>query len=357
MNIKPFCPGFLNRDKIASFEEFTANAKNKFKAYEQLGLFEYLNSSHIFVYRITLIETNYAGIVALHDYEDFGCLLGHELTLLKKETDLLQVLSEIKTMIKPVLIAYDGNKEIDNFIAQTIKNKPQIKIAGGQDSELHEFWMLQEKNELFHLFKNNISCGFIADGHHRYNIHKLIYANKENYDFQFNGMMCYYLSFSQIKICSYNRGIFLAQEEKESVLEALGEYGTLREITDFKLPNVKHEVLIIYGKQFFNFKWHEEYTNIDAEVVFDIDLFNECILTNVFGIDDYRENSDIIYIEGSLTAKELIKKSKKENIMIFLFFAIEAEDIVKVSLQRKCLPPKSTWFLPRIKSGVITCKI
>lgn len=349
MKIDTFKASFVNRDKIQSLEQFTRNAKLNMKDYENNNIVEKYDQNVILVYEIKLKKRSYSGIIAMTEHEDYNKLLGHEKTLTFKEEELLKIATEFKTMLKPVLLAYNSNKEIDLFIQKTKLHTPFKKIYGDDINECHTFWIINDIDYIKNLF-SNIERAYIADGHHRYSLHL---SYKENKNLKLSCLLSFFVSFDQIDIKSFNRGLFISEQETDFINQ-IGKYCEILKLDKIQKPTSKSYFTIICKDHYYQAKWKNQYINM---LSFDIELFNEYILYNIFKIENHRNNQNIRYYEGDKSPGDLKKISEKENEIIFIFFPVDKNDLIKNSNEKKYLPPKSTWFMPRVKSGIITCKL
>ncbi len=356
MKLLPFVPYIVDGSKIESLSTFMENAKHLYTSYVADGRVQCIDKPYFIIYRIVNRNGSYSGVVALNSYDDYGHILGHERTLIQKEDDHINSMKEIKFMIKPVLIGYEKNEAIDDYINSVISNnKPDYTFFDVQQKENHELWLCDDFVDLQLLFDQHVDTCFIADGHHRYIISKYLKDNNLLEGAEFKGLLCYYMSFIQLKIYAYNRMLNLGTMTFSTLLKKLESLGTIESLPTFRSPDHKHEIVLAHKEGYFAFQWHEDYIQTETEMVFDMDLFNNYILDDIFNIDDSRLLRNNNFIDGLLSIKEIEEiKNKKE--VAFIFFPIQPDELIQNALAGNFLPPKSTWFYPRIRSGIINCK-
>jgi len=132
---------------------------------------------------------------------------------------------------------------------------------------------------------------------------------------------------------------------------------SIKKIKKVRFPERKGELIYLYGEYQYSVTW-KKVVNLKVlnptKVVFDIDVFNKRILDQIFEIKDVRTDPKIQYLEGSKSLKQIIKiKEEKPNSLFVLFYPVKSTDFTKVADKHQVLPPKSTWFEPRIRNGII----
>lgn len=307
------------------------------------------------VYRIKNINGSFSGIVALNSYDDYENILGHEKTLIQKEDDHINSMKNLKSMIKPVLIGYEKNAAIEDFISSIMTEEPTFSFFDTEQQESHDLWLCEDFYKIQRMFDQYVDTCFIADGHHRYAMSKYLKDNKLIEGAAFKGLLCYYMSFDQLKIYAYNRLLNLGTMTFSTLLKKLEAIGTVTALPMLRQPSHKHEIILENREGCYSFQWHEEYTKADSEMVFDVDLFNSYILEDIFNIEDARLLGNSNFIEGTISIGEIEDRIKKKKEVAFIFYPIQPEELIQNALDGNYLPPKSTWFYPRIKSGVINC--
>jgi len=364
MNIYPFKASYPNTDLIASPESFFDTVSAEFVNFRHAGFFASKAEKALFIYRIKGAKT-FTGIIASNDIEDIDNkkILGHENTLTDKEQAMLQLMLSRKAMIKPVLLAYENKAKIDTFIAQYVaRNQPFFDIELPLDSEQHSIWDVSNTEDiqlLQELFKQEVPTSYIADGHHRAAITaKLV---KKNYLHDDNivhpGLLCVFFPFKDLEILDYNRVIDLSGKmSKLHFMAKISHFVDIKPINKPNKPNKKHQMTMILDHEWFSLTWKKKLlkSSRNIEVLLDVDLFNIHILKDVVNIKDIKTATDVMYVEGISGLDKMEEKLRKSADYVgFCLYPVSKDDMIKISDAGDVLPPKSTWFEPRIKNGLI----
>lgn len=356
MKLLPFYPYIADKTAYTSFSELTGNAKNLFLDYVNDGLVKPIEKECVIIYRINTPKGSYAGLVALNDYDDYAHILGHEKTLIQKEDDHISNMKIIKAMIKPVLIGYKKSEEIDKSIESVMLQDPDFIFYDDESRDSHELWICENYKSIQEMFDTYVDTCYIADGHHRYAISKYLKDNNLIEGADFKGLLCFYMSFDQLKIYEYNRVLPLEGMTFSTLFLKLEQVGKLTILEKFEKPTKKFQLTILHNKSYYSFEWNNEFLPTDAEMVFDVDLFNSYILEDIFHIEDARLLGSNNFIEGIVSVDEIEDRVRRQKEVVFIFYPIQAEELMQNALEGNFLPPKSTWFYPRIKSGLINSK-
>lgn len=365
MNIKPF--HFLHPDfeKIKDHDSFFDQVRNVFPDLKKEGIYQDDLHKSIFVYRIKAKNRTYQGIIAAVDIHDYlkGLIKKHENTLTTQEETISNLMKERAAIIKPVLIAYNEQKKIKELIKRSVVGvKPKFKLGFERDQQVHEFFEITDKKFILQFqkeFKSKVKKAYIADGHHRMAaVCKFILQNPELSQTGLNCVMCALFDFSELSIFPYNRIIKAFDViTKDELFNLLNRYATITVLKKIRPSKSKTEMIIITADSCYSLIWRKEvlqYFKQKNGIAFDIDIFNEIILRDILGVQSIRSSDRITYLEGIKSFKPIIKAvQEKPDSVGFLFFPVRKSDFVKVADEHMVLPPKSTWFEPRIKNGII----
>ncbi|MBC7884790.1 MAG: DUF1015 domain-containing protein [Saprospiraceae bacterium] len=366
MNIYPFKASFPNIDLIASPESFFETVSNEFPNFMNSGFFTSMNEEAIFIYRI-YGKRSFTGIIAssaLSDIEDKK-ILGHEHTINEKEQAMMQLMLLRKAMIKPVLLAYEEKQEINGFVENYIKNRvPFFVMDLSVQNEKHSLWDVTDRiqiEEIQHLFNNYVKKSYIADGHHRASVTaKLVRKKYLHDDSAHPGLLSVFFPFRDLEILDYNRIVNLSLKmSKVKFLAFLSSVMDIEPLKTASKPTKKHEITMQLDHEWYLLKWKEKvFLSVsDNKVVLDVDLFNQFILQDILHIHDIKTTSDVMYVEGVLGLEDLEERIRKNNDYIgFCLYPVTKEDVIRISDDGGVLPPKSTWFEPRMKNGLIVKK-
>ena len=194
--------------------------------------------------------------------------------------------------------------------------------------------------------------------HRMASISKLLLHNPELGKDSLNHIMCALFDFSELSIYPYNRLIRIADlHSTADVIHFLSKYAAITPLKKPRKSQRKFEVILISSDQTFSIKWNKEviqYFKQKNGIAFDMDIFNELLLHDLMNIENIRSSDRIIYYEGVKSVRSMVKTlQEKPEYAGFVFYPVRKRDFIKVADEHMVLPPKSTWFEPRIRNGVI----
>lgn len=365
MNIRPF--HFLHPDfnKISDPTTFFDQVRNIFPELKQQGIYQDELHKAIFLYRIKAKDRSYHGVIAAVDIHDYlkGLIKKHENTLTHQEEAISKLMKERSAIIKPVLIAYNERKKIKELIQKNLlAGKPKFRLEFEKDQQVHEFFEITDKKQVqlyLKEFKSKVKKAYIADGHHRMAaVCKFILQKPELSHSSLSYIMCALFDFKELSIFPYNR-IIKAFDVigKQEMIQLMNKYAAVSTLKKIRTSRAKGEIILITSEDCYSLIWKKEvlqYFKQKNGIAFDIDIFNEIILRDIIGVQSIRSSDRITYLEGIKSYKPIIKTvQEKPDCMGILFYPVRIRDFVKVADEHMVLPPKSTWFEPRIKNGII----
>ena len=364
VKIYPFSASYPNAELISSADAFFGAVSKEYIQYKNAGFFIKRKKKALFIYRITGKQT-FTGIIAGNDISDLedNKILGHEHTITEKEQNMLSLMLLRKAMIKPVLLAYVSSIEIDNFIGSFISNSlPEYTIELTNPTERHIFWAV-DKDEDIHmiksLFKEHIPKAYIADGHHRSSVTARLVKKKYLHDHDNDihpGLLCAFFPFSDLTIYDFNRVVQLPDHMSTTRFMAhLSIYFDISPAIIPSKPVTKHQLTLYINQEWYILNWKESVIGIynDKSKVLDVDLFNDYVLKNILDISDIKSATEIKYVEGVSGLEGLMGAAKYPSSVAFCLFAVTKEELISISDAGGVLPPKSTWFEPRMKNAMI----
>ncbi len=361
MKIQPFRAILPILSKIDSSEAFFDSVRENFSTYQTQGFFQEEEEKAVFFYQIKTEKRSHYGVVAALDLMDFeeGKVKKHEKTLLEKERQQMSLLIERGAMVKPVLLTYRAVPLLQRFMKEyTAENEAYITYSFQEGKEIHQFWKIKDVEKIKKLqdfFKNNIPFTYVADGHHRLTTNVLLHKTMQNEGEgqYYDQLYCAFFADEDLAIGAFNRAVNI---EVENFLEKINMVADSFENTHLK-PNCKYQFSIFYqGKwSFFTWKKHilAEFEAKD-KVLLDVDILNEKVLKAILGIEDIRKDERILYIEGAKGTVALEKICTEGAAQIaFSLYPVAIEDLMMVSDADGTMPPKSTFFEPRMKNGIM----
>ena len=364
MKIYPFKPTLPLMELIPSPDSFFSSIKSQYLNHKAAGFFIEEDIPLIFVHEIVSPLGNFVGIIAANDIADLKKkhILAHENTLESKEQTMMNFLMKARAMVKPILLAYEPVKEIDQIINHVKdKNEPD-KIIEFEHDLVQRFWKIKDKttlDTLANLFDKKVKNSYIADGHHRcatvLKMAKNQVKNKDGKDLK--KILSAYYSFDNLKVYDYNRIVDIQGEISPiKLLAKLSKYCKIRPLTSPGKPDYKHVMHFLMAGEWFEARWKKKILDKYAgnKLILDASLINKYIFKKILNIEDVRVDPRISYSSGVLPLSEVAKPLKKEKYKIGIFLhPLDLEDVLLAADYKLSLPPKSTWFEPRIKSGLV----
>ncbi len=367
MHIHPFRAIYPIFERIASPDDFCANAKHAFLDYQQAHLLAETEEKAIFVYRIQTELRTHTGIIAANELEDFqrGKVKKHERTLSEREQRQQELLLRWKAILKPVLLTFPPLPALNAWMEQVITTqKPLFTVYFAEDHQTHQAWAVTEAAQiryLSQLFAQHIPNVYIADGHHRTTTLTLLRQQQDLYpEMDFDHLFCAYFATDQLDILDYNRVVAgLNGLSPEQFFHLLGHRCTIQHIEHPRKPRHKHEIKMFFREHWYRLHWRPEllqraHQHNVLPVLLDVALLNEYVLHQILGIQDVRTDTRISYVEGTKGLKGIRKAvSRHPDHIGFVLHPVSFDDMMSIADVGETLPPKSTYFEPRMKSGTL----
>lgn len=361
MHIRPFKAIYPDNSVINDINEFTDNVRNNFLDLNADNKLLRSAEPHYVLYNIVSEGLSSKGLICLTDIQDYrdGNILKHEKTLEEKELEQIKLISVRKSMVKPVLLAYPAHEWFDEYL-DTLKNDDALiqKYTFEDKNEVHSFWKVdQEKdiNQIGHFFENELKRVYIADGHHRLSTFSK-FGNEKNSEIG-DFVLSVYIPFNGLQIHPFNRVISLPQDwNMKETMTKLKDYCFVEKLKTPFAPKFKYNFIFSAEKRIYSCVWKptllERYK--DEPLILDTALLNAVLFKDLFGVKDVRTDERIKYVEGFKGWEGFQKAlNKSGNNVGFYLYPIDFEDFQKVSDLGLTLPPKSTWFEPRIRNGLV----
>ncbi|MFT4664564.1 MAG: hypothetical protein ACI8YQ_004680 [Polaribacter sp.] len=364
MRINPFQAIYPDFNYVASTDTFFSTVKADYVEYKKSGFFQKTAQEAFYVYQIRVPERTFTGLIVCSDIRDYisGKVKKHENTLAPKEQQQLNLLISRKAMVKPILITYPEVRGISKILQNFIKESKAFfscELEGKDES--HHVWELSDGKliqELQELFKKDVPVSYIADGHHRCSATALLYERTKKKKKIFGEqLLSAYFPVTELEIHDYNRVVDALEDC--SPTQFMAKLSKVFDITPLKepaKPSQKHELTFCINKEWYRLTFRKailkEYKK--AKVLLDANMLDEKVMRDVLGIIDIRTDKRMTYVEGPKGIEGVRLESNKSATRIgFCLYPVHISDIVKVADLGKTMPPKSTWFEPRIKNGLI----
>ncbi len=363
MKIYPFKGSHPKVELITSPGSFFSNIKHQYREYKENNIYEDLSKESFFVYQIKSGKLNHLGLLTLTDVKDMstGKVLKHEKTLAAKEQQMMHLLLQRKAFVKPVLLGFHSNKKIDGLMKKAKRKKPLIKFSIDNTKEEHSIWQVSNPEQIDMIQKHfaKIKKAYIGDGHHRSTTVKLLSESKQigAEALKYKSLYTAYFPFDQLKICDYNRVVDINEILPLSeFIIGLSKYFELEPIDGPLRPKKKHHLTFFIDGKWYKAKWKVKYIDKKkGKVLLDSALVNKHVFGSVLGIEDVRVDTRISYFGGTQPLTKIESSVKKKDIGIGICIPpVTVKELTALADKKQTLPPKSTWFLPRLKSGIVT---
>jgi uncharacterized protein (DUF1015 family) len=315
-------------------------------------------------------KTQYGLVVGawVDDYMQ-GRIKKHELTRRDKEEDRMKHVRVNNANIEPVFFAYPDNQVLNELLMRYAKTAPEYDFIAPIDGFRHQFWVINDEQDMQTITAEfaKMPTMYIADGHHRSAAAALVGAEKQKQNpnhtgkEEYNYFMAVCFQASQLTILDYNRVVKdLNGLTSEQFLEALKKNFTVEDKgTDIYKPAELHEFSLYLDQHWFSLKAKEgTYDNNDAIGVLDVDISSRLILDEILGIKDLRSDKRIDFVGGLRGLGELKRRvDNGEMRMALALYPVSMQQIMNIADSGKIMPPKATWFEPKLRSGLVIHKL
>jgi len=336
--------------------EVYAKGRENFQKLIRVGALKQDSQPCFYLYRQIMGKHSQVGLVAAASCEEYlrGVIKKHELTRPDKEDDRVRHIEALNSQTGPVFLTYRANAELDKFVAKKISQKPDVDFTA-RDGVRHTAWVIADEDGIKFIETqfSTIPFLYIADGHHRSAAAARVFKSRKGagHSGQFLAVI---FPHHQMQILPYNRVLKdLNNWTPEQLLEILGAVFIID--PDGKAsPAYKHELgLYLQGKWHtlaFHYKLATTSGLIDS---LDVSLLQEHVLAQVFRIDDPRTSKRINFVGGIRGTAELEKLvNSGEYACAFSMFPTSIEDLMAIADAGGIMPPKSTWFEPKLRDAM-----
>lgn len=366
MRIKPFQAIFPNFAYIASPDSFCADAKNSFNEFQSAGFFEKSPENALYIYQIQTQTRRHTGVVGLNAVEDYfgGKIKKHENTLSDKEQQQMQLFLRWHAILKPVLLTFPSQPTLTTWLEQYADtHQPLFETQFEKGAEIHRVWSIAEPEDILYLqdfFREKVCETYIADGHHRTTTVALLHErlHDKHPELDFHDLFCAFFAADQLDILDFNRVIEgLRDITPTHFIVHLSQFADFEILPGPRKPTGKHELVMYMQREWYAFRWKQSVLdehNDDKAVVLDATLLNELVLEQILNVEDVRTDQRIIYIPGSKGLDAVRKHTDLADDRIgFVLYPVAFDDLQRCADAGGVLPPKSTYFEPRLKSGLL----
>ncbi len=347
-------------------------AARNFKKFQDKGWLVQDEKPAYYIYAQTMNGKTQYGLVVGAFVEDYlnGTIKKHELTRKDKEEDRMKHVRVNDANIEPVFFAYPDNKVLDELINKYVKNNaPEYDFIAPIDGFGHQFWVIADANDIDVITKEfaKMPALYIADGHHRSAAAALVGAEKANNnpnhkgDEEYNYFMAVCFQASQLTILDYNRVVkdlngltsaqFLEKVAQNFDVQKMGK--------EMYRPTALHNFSLYLDGEWYSLTAKKgTYNDADPIGVLDVDISSRLILDEILGIKDLRTDKRIDFVGGIRGLGELKERvDSGEMKMALALYPVSMQQIMDIADSGKIMPPKATWFEPKLRSGLVIHKL
>ena len=347
------------------------SAAEHFQMFQDKGWLVQDEKENYYVYAQTMNgKTQYGLVVGAYvpDYMN-GIIKKHELTRRDKEEDRMKHVRVNNANIEPVFFAYPDNAELDAIVAKYTAGEPEYDFIAPGDGFGHTLWIIDQQEDIEAITKAfaDMPALYIADGHHRSAAAALVGAEKAQQnpnhkgDEEYNYFMAVCFPANQLTIIDYNRVVkdlngltpeeFLSAVEKNFIVEEKG--------TEIYKPDALHNFSLYLDGKWYSLTAKEgTYDDNDPIGVLDVTISSNLILDEILGIKDLRSDKRIDFVGGIRGLGELKKRVDSGEMKVALaLYPVSMKQLMDIADTGNIMPPKTTWFEPKLRSGLIIHKL
>ena len=344
-----------------------AVAREQFDLFREKGWLVQDEQECYYIYAQTMNGRTQYGLVLAAWVEDYmeGRIMKHELTRRDKEEDRMKHVRVNNANVEPVFIAYTHREDLDSIIAEVVAGEPEYDFVSDLDGFGHTFWVIRDAETIARITQiiGEIPAMYIADGHHRSaaaalvgNEKKLQNPNHKG-DEEYNYFLAVCFPDNQLHIMDYNRVVrdLNGMTETEFLQALTADFEVTDMGTDTYRPDALHTFALYLGGHWYKLVAKAgRYDDQDPIGVLDVTISSNLILDNLLGIKDLRSDKRIDFVGGIRGLEELSRRvDSGEMKMALALYPVTMQQLMRISDTGNIMPPKTTWFEPKLRSGLI----
>jgi uncharacterized protein (DUF1015 family) len=342
-------------------------AKKNFETFKEKSWLVPDKEEYLYIYAQTMFGKTQYGIVGCASVDDYmnNVIKKHELTRPDKEEDRMKHVRITNANMEPVFFSYPAKEELDNMIMEYAKNHEPEYDFTADDGVGHHFWVIKDKDMISRIiaFFKEMPAVYVADGHHRTAAAALVGKEKREANpnhtgnEEYNYFLAVHFPDNQLTIIDYNRVVkdlnghtpeeFLKKLENGFVVKEMGE--------DIYKPDALHNFsMYLEGKWYSLTAKDDTYDDNDPIGVLDVTILTNQVLDPVLGIEDLRRSKRIDFVGGIRGLGELKRRVDSGEMKVaFALYPVSMKQLIDIADSGKIMPPKTTWFEPKLRSGLV----
>jgi uncharacterized protein (DUF1015 family) len=342
-------------------------AKENFDVFRKNGWLIQDGKDNLYIYAQTMNGKTQYGIVGCAGVADYmnGIIRKHELTRKVKEEDRMKHVRITNANMEPVFFTYPAVKEIDEIVSSFVKkNEPQYDFVAA-DGVGHHFWVIEDDatiGKLIDLF-SKVRYTYVADGHHRTAAAALVGNEKKQNNLhhtgneEYNFFLAVHFPDNQLTIIDYNRVVKdLNGLTPDEFMNKLKEVFTIEEkgSSIYKPVSLHNFSMYIDGKWYSLTAKEGNYNDSDPIGVLDVTILSALVLDKILDIKDLRTSDRIDFVGGIRGLGELKKRVDSGEMKVaFALYPVSMKQLIDIADSGNIMPPKTTWFEPKLRSGLV----
>ncbi|MFM2290888.1 MAG: hypothetical protein RIS29_701 [Bacteroidota bacterium] len=348
-------------------EKVYEKAAQNFFRFKENGWLIQDETERYYVYAQTMNGKTQYGLVVCASVDDYlnENIKKHELTRRDKEEDRMKHVRVSNANIEPVFFAYPSHPELDEIVAEVVTDKPEYDFVAQGDGFGHHFWVIDDEhkvNRISELFAT-IPALYIADGHHRSAAAALVGDEKRKQnpdhrgDEEYNYFMAVCFPDNQLNIIDYNRLVkdLNGYSDEEFIEKLKVSFDVECKGMETYKPNKLHNFSLYLSGLWYSLTAKQEtYDDSDPIGVLDVTISSNFILNEILGIKDLRTDKRIDFVGGIRGLDELKRRVDSGEMRVALaLYPVSMKQLIDIADSGNIMPPKTTWFEPKLRSGLI----
>ena len=318
-----------------------------------------------YIYEITMGNHTQRGLMlgaSVDEYEK-GLIKKHEFTRPDKEDDRAHHVDVLNANTGPVMISYHANSEVDAHLETICTSTEPTYSFTAEDGIKHVMWVVSNPEDVERIQKNfqNVEAMYVADGHHRsaaaFRVRNARREKNPDHtgDEPYNHFLAVAFPDNQLQILGYFRAVKdIADLTPGDFINKLGDYFDVSEVTDPMPTKPTHFTMFLDGKWYNLLAKEDSFPADDPVLSLDVSILQKNLLEPVLNLFDIRTNDRIDFIGGIRGTKELEKRCNEDMRVAFALYPTSIGQLMSVADSGEVMPPKSTWFEPKLRSGMVT---
>ena len=344
-------------------EEVYRQGLAKLNELKEQGILVQDKDAYFYIYRLTMDGRSQTGIVGCCDYQEYydGSIKKHELTRTAKENDRVRHVETQNANAEPVFFSFRGDVRIDDLVSQVTDSPVEYDFIA-DDGIRHELWVVRDPSLIQGIEKSfsTISALYVADGHHRTaaaaRVGQMRKENnpEHNGEEEYNFFMAVLFPDDQLKIFDYNRVVRdLNGRSQDDFLADLRESFEISSLDQPQSPRERGMFSMYLGGDWYLLKAKKKKVTSSPKEELDVTYLSDEVLEPILGITDLRKDLRIDFVGGIRGLSELERRvDSGEMAVAFALFPVSMDELLAIADAGEIMPPKTTWFEPKLRSGL-----